>query len=211
MNLTRRSGSSASSASKMRSEPDWWPLPVMTARPPDFSTAVCTASESVATTASPIWASCARRSTWTIIGIPPISAKGLPGRRVEAMRAGIKSGSGTWMLWPSAPPARKFRRVLTNVVPSDCRYRAAYTGCQRPGKPVSVRRCRALGGDPTRAATRPFREPYFDEFFRTQQSPRRHPGDVPDRSGAQYRCRRHFRPREAGQAGLHDRRQDVWR
>ena len=34
-------------------------------------------------------ASMARRQTWTIIGSPWISARGLPGRRVEAMRAGM--------------------------------------------------------------------------------------------------------------------------
>src|ERR1035438_8338546 len=62
----------------------------MIARPPDFSTAAATASESVATTASPILAACARRSTWTIIGRPAISARGLPGRRLEAMRAGMR-------------------------------------------------------------------------------------------------------------------------
>ena len=62
----------------------------MIARPPDFSTAAATASESVATTASPIFAACARRSTCTIIGSPAISANGLPGRRLEAMRAGMR-------------------------------------------------------------------------------------------------------------------------
>ena len=62
----------------------------MTARPPAFSTAAATASESVATTASPIPAAWARRSTCTIIGAPWISASGLPGRRVEARRAGMR-------------------------------------------------------------------------------------------------------------------------
>ena len=32
----------------------------------------------------------ARPATWTIIGAPAMSASGLPGRRVEAMRAGIR-------------------------------------------------------------------------------------------------------------------------
>ena len=75
----------------MRSEPEWWSARVMTARPPAFSTAAATASESVATTASPMRASCARRITWTIMGSPAISASGLPGRRVEAMRAGMST------------------------------------------------------------------------------------------------------------------------
>jgi hypothetical protein len=62
---------------------------VITARPCAFSTAAATASESVATTTSPMAAACARRSTCTIIGKPAISASGLPGRRCEAMRAGM--------------------------------------------------------------------------------------------------------------------------
>jgi hypothetical protein len=46
--------------------------------------------ESVATATGPIPASTARRQTCTIIGSPAISASGLPGRRVAAMRAGIR-------------------------------------------------------------------------------------------------------------------------
>src|SRR5580692_5240267 len=62
----------------------------MTARQPDLSTAAAISAESVATTAGPMPAACARRSTWTIIGKPEISASGLPGNRVEAMRAGMR-------------------------------------------------------------------------------------------------------------------------
>jgi hypothetical protein len=32
----------------------------------------------------------ARRQTWTIIGTPQMSARGFPGNRVDASRAGIK-------------------------------------------------------------------------------------------------------------------------
>src|SRR5262249_23042616 len=46
-------------------------------------------SESVATATSPSLAACARRSTCTIIGSPAMSASGLPGSRVAAMRAGM--------------------------------------------------------------------------------------------------------------------------
>src|SRR5580700_10910807 len=62
----------------------------MTARPPDLSTAAAISAESVATTTGPMPAAWARRSTCTIIGKPAISASGLPGNRVEAMRAGIR-------------------------------------------------------------------------------------------------------------------------
>jgi hypothetical protein len=41
------------------------------------------------TNTGPMAAASARRSTWTIMGRPPISASGLPGSRVEASRAGI--------------------------------------------------------------------------------------------------------------------------
>src|SRR5262245_37318082 len=62
----------------------------MIARPPAFSTAAATGSESVATTTSPILVASARRSTCTIIGMPWRSARGLPGRRVDARRAGMR-------------------------------------------------------------------------------------------------------------------------
>src|SRR6202140_2352134 len=62
----------------------------MTARPPDLSTAPAISAESVATTTGPMPAACARRSTCTIIGTPSISASGLPGNLVEAMRAGMR-------------------------------------------------------------------------------------------------------------------------
>jgi hypothetical protein len=60
---------------------------------------------SVATTGSPRPASRARSTTCTIIGFSPIIANGLPGSRVEAIRAGINTrdrgdvslmGAGLW-------------------------------------------------------------------------------------------------------------------
>jgi len=42
-----------------------------------------------ATTTRPALAATARRHTWTIIGAPPMSTIGLPGRRVACMRAGM--------------------------------------------------------------------------------------------------------------------------
>src|SRR6478736_4152299 len=62
----------------------------MTARPPALTTASAISRESVATATGPIPASTARRHTWTIIGSPPISARGLLGSRVAARRAGIR-------------------------------------------------------------------------------------------------------------------------
>src|SRR5262245_60676956 len=61
----------------------------MMAQPPAFSTEAATASESVATTTSPTAAARARRKTCTIIGSPAISASGLPGSLVAAIRAGM--------------------------------------------------------------------------------------------------------------------------
>src|SRR5262245_15282125 len=61
----------------------------MMAVPPAFSTLAATASESVATTTSPMAAARARRMTCTIIGSPAMSASGLPGSREAAIRAGM--------------------------------------------------------------------------------------------------------------------------
>jgi len=110
-------------------------LRVMTARPPAFSTAAATASESVATAASPIPAASARRKTCTIIGAPCKSANGLPGSRVDARRAGMRM-SVSGIVVPGA------WAHVTNVENAA----GAYTGCQRPGKPVSDRRRQVPGG-----------------------------------------------------------------
>ena len=75
----------------MRSEPEAWSARVITARAPAASAAAAISAVSVATTTSPSAAARARSTTWTIIGRPPMSASGLPGRRVEAKRAGMSS------------------------------------------------------------------------------------------------------------------------
>ena len=82
---------------EIRSEPEAWSPRVITARPPAAVTAAAISVESVATATGPTAASCARRITRTIIGTPPMSASGLPGRRVEAMRAGIRIRTSEFM------------------------------------------------------------------------------------------------------------------
>ncbi len=81
----------------MRSEPEGWSARVMMARPPAASTADLISGESVATTTGPIPAAAARSITRTIIGRPAMSASGLPGRRLAAMRA------GTMQITPDIP------------------------------------------------------------------------------------------------------------
>ena len=73
----------------MRSEPEGWSGRVRTAWPPAGLDGVDDLRLGAATTTGPIPASIARRQTWTIIGSPWMSASGLPGSRVEAMRAGM--------------------------------------------------------------------------------------------------------------------------
>ena len=79
------------SASWMREVPLAWSARVITASPPASSMALAMEKSSVATTTRPRPASIARRQTWTIIGWPLMSASGFPGRRVEAMRAGMRT------------------------------------------------------------------------------------------------------------------------
>src|SRR5580704_1293879 len=63
----------------------------MTASPPWAVTTAAISGVSVATATRPISASFARRSTCTIMGAPAMSISGLPGRREDAMRAGIST------------------------------------------------------------------------------------------------------------------------
>src|SRR6185295_18495632 len=150
----------------------------MTARPPAFSTAAATASESVATTASPIPAASARRKTCTIIGAPCKSANGLPGSRVDARRAGMRM-SVSGIVVPGA------WAHVTNVENAA----GAYTGCQRPANRYLIADARSLAvSAPHRHA--PLREPKFDEFLRTEQNPRRRTRHLPDLAFAHYRRRR---------------------
>src|SRR6478735_11781075 len=62
----------------------------MTAMPPAAAMASAMAGASVATATGPIPASIARRQTWTIMGSPAISARGLLGSLVAARRAGMR-------------------------------------------------------------------------------------------------------------------------
>src|SRR5258707_6031404 len=73
----------------MRSEPDGKPGSVTMASPPCALTAWAISFSAAATSTWPTLASTARFHTWTIIGRPQISASGLHGSRVEAIRAGI--------------------------------------------------------------------------------------------------------------------------
>ena len=62
---------------------------VITAVPPPARTASAISASPQATATGPISASRPRSSTCTIIGLPWMSASGLPGRRVDAMREGM--------------------------------------------------------------------------------------------------------------------------
>ncbi len=75
----------------MRSEPDGSAGSVRIARPPASRTASTIDASPAATATGPTAAASAWRSTRTIIGTPPISASGLPGKRVAAIRAGIST------------------------------------------------------------------------------------------------------------------------
>src|SRR5215470_15714436 len=81
-------------ASNTRSEPEAWSGRVSTASPPAARMTALIASVSEATTTRPTSASTARRQTWTIIGVPLISASGLAGSRVDCRRAGMTTRVG---------------------------------------------------------------------------------------------------------------------
>src|SRR6185312_6042563 len=95
------------------------------------------AGSSVATTTLPMAASTARRQTWTIIGSPAISAIGLPGRRLAAMRAGTRTITLAILSPVTVELFKRWQKVLTN---------RAYTGCFRGGKACSFRRGTASSG-----------------------------------------------------------------
>src|SRR4029079_429260 len=144
------------------------PLRVMTARPPAFSTAAATASESVATTASPIPAASARRKTCTIIGAPCKSANGLPGSRVDARRAGMRmsvSGIVVPGAWAHVPMSKMPQALIRVASGQANRYLIA------DARSLAV-------SAPHRHD--PLREPKFDEFLRTEQNPRRRTRHLPD-------------------------------
>ena len=97
----------------------------MTARPPAASTTSAIARSPQATTTGPISAATARRQTCTIIGVPAMSASGLPGSRVAASRAGNEDdrvfgcGSGHWcclQLWLRAATTCPVRPGAGSVI-----------------------------------------------------------------------------------------------
>src|SRR4249920_3591072 len=160
----------------------------MTARPPAFSTAAATASESVATTASPIPAASARCRTCTIIGAPCRSANGLPGKRVDARRAGMRmivSGIGVPGAWAHVQTSKMPQALIRVARGQANRYLIAAAGALAVSAPHSHA---------------PLREPNFDEFLRTEQDPWRRSRHLPDSTRTQYRCWRPVRAGEAGQA-----------
>ena len=75
--------------SAMRSVPDGWSARVMHTSTPCAMQAAAMSSWSVATMIRAAPDSAARSATRTTIGLPPRSASGLLGRRVEARRAGM--------------------------------------------------------------------------------------------------------------------------
>src|SRR5262245_48780644 len=159
----------------------------MIARPLAFSTAAATASESVATTTSPILAASARRSTCTIIGSPWRSAKGLPGKRVEASRA------GTSMIAFGIGNSRQAGRITVSIMPQAL-IRVAIGQANR-----YLIAAAGSGGDrPHRHA--PPREPSFDEFLRTQQDPWRPPWHLSHPASAEHNGGRDFHASEACKA-----------
>ena len=74
----------------MRSEPEAWSARVITARPPAFSTAAAIGLGVGRHHDRAEPGRLGAAQTCTIIGWPAMSASGLPGSRVEAMRAGMR-------------------------------------------------------------------------------------------------------------------------
>src|SRR4029079_8870 len=178
----------ASGPAELRRGPDSGSLRVMTARPPAFSTAAATASESVATTASPIPAASAQRRTCTIIGAPCRSANGLPGKRVDARRAGMRmivSGIGVPGAWAHVRTSKMPQALIRVARGQANRYL------------IAAARSLAVSA-PQRHD--PLREPNFDEFLRTEQDPRRRSRHLPYPARAQHRSRCPVRAGEADQA-----------
>src|SRR6185295_16472865 len=164
---------------------------------------------SVATTTLPIPVSSARRSTWTIIGRPAMSISGLPGRRVEAMRAGIRTRvrgsvmrfgpvSGRGMVGTgsrSAPIYGLPEHGQTDI--------STWLGVQRESLiPVLLR-----GRPPALQSTFKAWSLIRNGLLRTQQDSRCHSGYLPHFAGDELHRRRAVRARDAGEAWLSDRRE----
>ena len=192
----RPSGSNASTASKMRSEPDGWSARVSTAMPPARLHRVDDLGvRPWRPRPGPSPASMARRQTCTIIGSPRMSASGLSGSRVEAMRAGMRTtgsdidgpeGQKFGMRW-TLPPEERQKVSSGNVLIRVAKGAAKRVIIRRPaakapGSPqaCAFSRCfvsgrRFLARDPIGQARRVgFGEADVrDGFLRVQQDRRR--------------------------------------
>src|SRR6185369_11043282 len=158
----------------------------MIARPPAAVTASAISAESVATITGPTAASSARRITRTIIGSPPISTSGLPGRRADAMRAGMRIRTS------DGPIGRgfvsQFRRRLYGL---PARRQTGYLSAP-PGA--------ALAPIPPEILS--FERPSRDGLLRNQQDPGRVAVYLPVPPIAQHRGRGGISPGQARQARL---------
>src|SRR6266853_665248 len=180
----------------------------MMARPPAFSTAVAMISSSQATTTGPSWAASARRSTWTIIGRPAISASGLPGSRVEAIRAGMRmrTSSDIEVPWERGRDAR---------LPT-AKKRAGRPRSQEGGSLIRVARAEANGlflhrNNAVIPPTLDLRDPVADGLFRIQQDRGRRPGNRLVPAGPEHHGRGDFRAPPSGKARFRNRRETPGR
>src|SRR3954469_215662 len=162
---------------------------------------------SVATTTLPIPVSSARRSTWTIIGKPAMSNRGLPGKRVEAMRAGIRTRVRGSVMRFGPVLSREMVGMGSRSAPiyglpeqgqTDI---STWLGVQRESL-IPVAHSRPPSGlQSTFKAWSLIR----NGLLRTQQDSRCHSGYLPHSAGDQLHRRRAVRARDAGKAWLCDR------
>src|ERR1700759_3400218 len=161
----------------------------MTALPPCAVTAAAVSAEWFAPAPRQLRALPPRRSTWTIIGVPAMSSNGLPGRRVEAMRAGISTKVRCLLIGTGLKKPSKLVGVAG--------IRRVYTGCQSTGKPISqaVSGCAAIArfrGFPRGRKTAHLDLPAWglirNGLLRTQQNPRCRARDLPRAADYEF-CR----------------------
>ena len=112
--------------------------------------------------------------TWTIIGSPAISASGLPGSRVEAMRAGIRTRTSAIAVLPAGHSHCAQR--------CSARWRGSgslrYTGCQKRGKPAICAPPQSAAPAAVRRSERRCASLQAMDSFEAQQNPGRDPGHV---------------------------------
>src|SRR6185295_11687630 len=158
----------------------------MIARPPAALTASAISAESVATITGPTAASSARRITRTIIGTPPISASGLPGRRADAMRAGMRIRTSDWPIGRGF--VSQFRRRLYGL---PARRQTGYLSAPPGAAPA-----------PIPAEIPASRGRVRDGLFRNQQDPGRFAVHLPVPVIAQHRRRGGLSPGQTREAWL---------